>query len=274
MINNRSTDLKKLKYFAIILILLGFAVPLVKADIYQATYNVNFYQGDGTTALEAPIHILLKGKTGATWTDISDVTVNTGQTTLSFSTETYTGETMLEIINPAGWTAESVINSVDNGVPACAASLNKTQLTCPALTSGANVNVIWRFTPNPTSTPTTTTAPTPTGIACSGRTTVHACDESDGACAWFFCANGGNGACFTAGTSQATACPSPTPSNTPVPKPRADADNDGEVDDDDYAIMQSHFLESLAGLSSVGDFSHDGKVNGIDYVIWMKTAKK
>ena len=62
--------------------------------------------------------------------------------------------------------------------------------------------------------------------------------------------------------------PTPTPTPTPAVKP-GDANGDGLVNEADYTIWASHYLQQLTGGATVGDFSGDGVVNGVDYVLWL-----
>jgi hypothetical protein len=272
MIIYRRIDLKFARYFAIIIFLLICIVPVAKADIWQATYNVKFLSDGSDSLLLTPIHIIFKARfnSKSQWTTISDQVVKIGQTTFNFSTEQYT-DTMFKISNPAGWFASNVtISSPKSPTQTCVNNQDNTELICLNILAAGSKNqtIQWRFQHTSTTIPLPSTIPTPTIIACPNNSTVSSCDNNYGHCAWFACANNGNGGCFDVGTSMNVACPSPTPG------PWADANGDGVVDDKDYLILQSHFLENGPGLSSIGDFSHDGKVNGIDYIIWMKNAKK
>ena len=58
----------------------------------------------------------------------------------------------------------------------------------------------------------------------------------------------------------------PTP--TPTPKP-GDANGDGKVDGLDYIIWLNHYNQTTSNGPSDGDFNGDGKVDGLDYVIWL-----
>jgi hypothetical protein len=60
---------------------------------------------------------------------------------------------------------------------------------------------------------------------------------------------------------------SPTP--TPVPAVQGDANGDGKVDGIDYVIWLNYYGTSTTGGPSKGDFNTDGKVDGIDYSIWL-----
>ena len=48
-----------------------------------------------------------------------------------------------------------------------------------------------------------------------------------------------------------------------------DADSDGKVDGVDYVIWLNHYDQITGNGASDGDFNGDGKVDGIDYVIWL-----
>ncbi len=61
------------------------------------------------------------------------------------------------------------------------------------------------------------------------------------------------------------------PTNTPtlgtdVP---GDADGNGKVDVLDYAIWLNHYSQSTGNGSSDGDFNESGNIDGLDYVIWL-----
>lgn len=47
-----------------------------------------------------------------------------------------------------------------------------------------------------------------------------------------------------------------------------DANNDGRVDGVDYVVWLSHYNQNVAGSGS-GDFDNSGRVDGLDYVIWL-----
>jgi len=72
--------------------------------------------------------------------------------------------------------------------------------------------------------------------------------------------------------------PPPTPTQTP-PSPTAsvgkpgDANGDGKVDGLDYVIWLNHYGQNLSG-ATVGDFNSDGKVDGLDYVVWLNNYGK
>ena len=58
----------------------------------------------------------------------------------------------------------------------------------------------------------------------------------------------------------------PTP--TPIPKP-GDANGDGKVDGLDYIIWLNNYNQTTVNGASDGDFNENGKVDGLDYVIWL-----
>ena len=60
--------------------------------------------------------------------------------------------------------------------------------------------------------------------------------------------------------------PSPTPTLVPV---QGDANGDGRVDGIDYVIWLNHYDTTTSNGSSDADFNSDGAVDGIDYVIWL-----
>ena len=62
----------------------------------------------------------------------------------------------------------------------------------------------------------------------------------------------------------------PTPTAT-IEKP-GDANNDGKVDGLDYVIWLNHYNQSTNKGPTEGDFNKDGKVDGLDYVIWVNNT--
>ncbi len=64
----------------------------------------------------------------------------------------------------------------------------------------------------------------------------------------------------------ATPTSSPSPTTTPIP---GDANGDGKVDGVDYMIWLNHYNTQTTSGRSVGDFNSDQKVDGIDYIIWL-----
>lgn len=64
--------------------------------------------------------------------------------------------------------------------------------------------------------------------------------------------------------------PTPTPKAflTPTPLKPGDANGDGKVDGIDYVIWLNNYGTSNQGLAS-GNFNGDSKVDGVDYVIWL-----
>jgi hypothetical protein len=75
--------------------------------------------------------------------------------------------------------------------------------------------------------------------------------------------------------SGATVSPSPTPSSTPSPSPVkiGDANVDGKVDGIDYVMWLNHYNQSFTG-PTYGDFNNNSIVDGIDYVIWITNYGK
>jgi hypothetical protein len=59
-------------------------------------------------------------------------------------------------------------------------------------------------------------------------------------------------------------CAPPPPPSTP-----GDANGDGKVDGIDYVIWLNHYNQATINGPKDGDFNNDGKVDGIDYVIWL-----
>jgi hypothetical protein len=73
-------------------------------------------------------------------------------------------------------------------------------------------------------------------------------------------------------TSTNTPTSSPTSTNTPIPTVPplpGDANSDGKVDGIDFVIWLSNYNKTVTNGSSHGDFNNDGKVDGIDYAIWL-----
>ena len=58
------------------------------------------------------------------------------------------------------------------------------------------------------------------------------------------------------------------PTATPIPIP-GDANSDGRVDGVDYVIWLSHFNQNTGNGARDGDFNNDRVTNGADYVIWI-----
>ena len=48
-----------------------------------------------------------------------------------------------------------------------------------------------------------------------------------------------------------------------------DANGDGKVDGVDYAIWLQNYGRSVSGGVRDGDFNRSGVVDGVDYVMWM-----
>jgi len=59
-----------------------------------------------------------------------------------------------------------------------------------------------------------------------------------------------------------------SPSPTPAGKP-GDANGDGKVDGVDYVIWLNHYGQTITGGYTIGDFNTSGKVDGVDYVVWL-----
>jgi len=72
--------------------------------------------------------------------------------------------------------------------------------------------------------------------------------------------NGGNARIFLDWIPLATC--------TPIP-PTGDANDDGKVDGVDYVIWFNHYKQPTNNGPSDGDFNSDGFVDGVDYVIWL-----
>jgi len=70
----------------------------------------------------------------------------------------------------------------------------------------------------------------------------------------------------------------PTPANNPTAIPTVadipgDADRNGKVDGVDYVIWLNHYNQAVLGPAS-GDFDYSNKVDGVDYVIWLNNYGK
>jgi hypothetical protein len=48
-----------------------------------------------------------------------------------------------------------------------------------------------------------------------------------------------------------------------------DANADGKVDGVDFVVWMNHYGQSVSGVSN-GDFNTDGRVDGVDYVVWFQ----
>lgn len=69
----------------------------------------------------------------------------------------------------------------------------------------------------------------------------------------------------------------PTPSVTSVPTGTSklgDANSDGKVDGIDYVVWLSHYNQNTSGGNRDGDFNTSGKVDGVDFVIWLNNYGK
>ncbi len=72
----------------------------------------------------------------------------------------------------------------------------------------------------------------------------------------------------------ATNTNAPTASNTATPLPLpGDGNNDGKVDGIDYTIWLFHYGQTVSGASN-GDYNNDGRVDGIDFVVWLNNYGK
>lgn len=77
-------------------------------------------------------------------------------------------------------------------------------------------------------------------------------------------------------TSSPTVQPTVVPTFTPSPMPSAtgalrpgDANGDGKVDGLDYVVWLGNYGANIAGGAIIGDFNEDQHVDGLDYVIWL-----
>ncbi len=60
-----------------------------------------------------------------------------------------------------------------------------------------------------------------------------------------------------------------TSTTSPIPSVSGDANGDGKVDGLDYVIWLNHYNTQTANNGADGDFNVDQKVDGIDYIIWL-----
>lgn len=67
-----------------------------------------------------------------------------------------------------------------------------------------------------------------------------------------------------------TATNTPRPTVTSGTVFKGDANGDGKVDGIDFVIWMNHYNQSVSGASN-GDFNNSGKVDGVDYVIWFQS---
>lgn len=72
-----------------------------------------------------------------------------------------------------------------------------------------------------------------------------------------------------AGLSCGTGGPTPTPATI-----LGDANGDGKVDGLDYVIWLNNYNQQTGNGAKDGDFNTDGKVDGLDYVIWLNSYGK
>ena len=73
--------------------------------------------------------------------------------------------------------------------------------------------------------------------------------------------------------ASATPTRTPTPIRSPTPTPSGqlpgDANGDGRVDGVDYVIWFNHYGTNVSNGPAGGDFDRNGRVDGVDYVIWF-----
>jgi len=53
-----------------------------------------------------------------------------------------------------------------------------------------------------------------------------------------------------------------------------DANGNGKVDGLDYVIWLNNYNKTVTNGASSGDFNNSGKVDGLDYVIWLNNYNK
>lgn len=69
-----------------------------------------------------------------------------------------------------------------------------------------------------------------------------------------------------------TVCGTPLPkfpSSTPANAIDGDANGDGKVDGVDYVVWLNHYQKNTSKGVIEGDFNKNGKVDGVDYIIWL-----
>ncbi len=142
-------------------------------------------------------------------------------------------------------------------------SSTPTRTPTPSRTPTLPPGVTASATPTPSRTPSPTRTPTlPPGITASATPTPSRTPSPT------------RTPTPIPGQPSNTAAPSQTPLPTYTASPLAcDANGDKRVDDNDFLIMLSHFLEYNNGGVAVGDCNGNGVVDGVDYVIWMKNAQ-
>ncbi|OGM19966.1 hypothetical protein A2771_03135 [Candidatus Woesebacteria bacterium RIFCSPHIGHO2_01_FULL_38_26b] len=87
--------------------------------------------------------------------------------------------------------------------------------------------------------------------------------------------NSGSGSCGTpTPTFMPTNTPTVNPSLTPSTRKAGDANNDGRVDLIDYVIWLNHYSQNTNNGANDGDFNLDLKVDLIDYVVWLNNYGK
>jgi hypothetical protein len=74
---------------------------------------------------------------------------------------------------------------------------------------------------------------------------------------------------FAANTYSVAAQPV-TPPDTTLP---GDANGDGKVNGVDYVIWLNNYGQTIAGQHRKGDFNESGKVDGTDYVVWLNNYR-
>jgi hypothetical protein len=78
------------------------------------------------------------------------------------------------------------------------------------------------------------------------------------------------------GTVEPTNSPTTKPAFSPTPTTTVkagDANGDGKVDGVDYVIWLNHYNQTVA-VGTLGDFNKSGKVDGVDYVVWLNNYGK
>ncbi|OGC96107.1 hypothetical protein A3H89_01905 [Candidatus Amesbacteria bacterium RIFCSPLOWO2_02_FULL_48_11] len=79
--------------------------------------------------------------------------------------------------------------------------------------------------------------------------------------------------CSVSPSPTATPTRTPTPIRTPTPTSPSvipgDANNDGRVNGVDYVIWNTHYGQTGSVGPAMGDFNTSGAVDGVDYVIWF-----
>lgn len=78
---------------------------------------------------------------------------------------------------------------------------------------------------------------------------------------------------YKPGTTTSPPLTPPTPTASAANAKAGDANGDGRVNGVDYVVWVNHYNQSILGASN-GDFNNSGIVDGVDYVIWANSYGK